>query len=734
VHFATDLPWWGLALIGGAVLALALIAYRRVGGFGFRRRATLGALRAGALGLVVLCLLRPMVRANAPAGDGVVAVLVDHSRSMGLEDAGGTSRIERAGAIVRSLVPALARRWTVETWLFGDGLRDARDVALAATADKSDLGGAVTSAVSRLSGRGVAGVVIVSDGARTDSSDLADVGRQLGVPVIAIGVGSADAPDLAVRTVTTGEPRLDASLVDLTVTAESRGLSGPFDLRLLQNGRVVERRTLTPRPEGGPLRETFTVAPDRDAPTVFTLDIPRTEGELTAGNNRMSVLVPPPGRRRRVLVLEGSPGFEHTFLTRALSEDPSLDVDTVVRKGRDERGDDTYFVQAAGARAAALAGGFPSSREGLDVYDAVVLANFDVRLLPGDNLEWLREFVGVRGGGLLVLGARSFDSQALSGAAIEDVLPLRPSDGGGIVPVVATTGGDAEHVRVTSEGARHPLMRVAAGDEEALKRWAGLPPLAGHVRLGAPRPGASVLAVADGPAGTSDPVVAIQRFGAGRAMVFAGEASWRWKMLLPAGDGTYSRFWRQAVRWLAVEAPDGVQVAPPAPASEGDEVDLVVEVRDAQFRPAADLAPSMRLEGPDGVASVVTPTLVDPARGRFMARVPAGEAGVHRAHVEAARGGTALGSAEVPWLTGGFDRELADPRLDEFGLRRLADASGGAYLTPERAGEAEQYLQARAARGIPVQWRDAWHTVWMLVLIVALVSAEWILRRQWGLR
>ena len=163
-----------------------------------------------------------------------------------------------------------------------------------------------------------------------------------------------------------------------------------------------------------------------------------------------------------------------------------------------------------------------------------------------------------------MLGARSFDAQALAGTPIEELLPLRPAESNGIMPVVATSGAQAGRVRVTLDGLRHPMMRIAATDEEASRRWAQLPALAGHVRLGAPRPGASVLAVADGAGGALEPVVASQRFGAGRTLVFAGEASWRWKMMLPASDGTYDRFWRQAARWLTTEA------AGPGVAGAGD--------------------------------------------------------------------------------------------------------------------------------------------------------------------
>ncbi len=734
MHLATPLPGWTLVVIAAAIVALAVFAYRRARGLSTPQRSLLIVLRAAALSLIVLCLLRPMLPVTpAERGSGVIGVLVDQSRSMGLRDADGLSRLERAAVLLRqSLLPSLGSRWRVETWLFGDGVRDARDVAMAPTADRSDLAGAVTSAVERLRGRGLAGLVVLTDGARTDRANLADVGSQAGVPIVTIGIGRTDGRDIAVRNVTGSESRLDATLVDLTVAAESRQLAGPVEMRLLQDGRVVAHRSVDPGP-GGAIRALFTVAPGRQAPTRFTVDVSPKDGELTEANNQVSVLVAPPGRRRRVLVLQGAPGFEHTFLTRAWGEDPSLDVDSVVRKGRDERGADTFFVQAAGSRSETLAGGFPATRQALYTYDVVALANLDTRALGREQLEWLRDFVAERGGGLLTLGARSLDAQAIADSPIEEVLPLRPGDGGSVVRAAATRGA-GERVRLTADGRRHPLMRIAANDDDSGKRWAALPTLAAHVRLGAARPGASILATADGQGAALDPVVAVQRFGAGRAMIFAGEASWRWKMLMPATDGSYDRFWRQAARWLSAEAPDAVAVDASGVTPDDDDVTLGVDVRDASFVAAPDAAVTVRVENPDGTSATQTATLVDPARARFVARVNARARGIYRAHIEATRDQARLGAADVPWLVGGTDAELADPRLDPIGLRRLAESSGGAYLTPERVAEAGKFFLARNAGRAPTEWRDAWHRGWVFLMIVALVSVEWTLRRQWGLK
>ena len=735
MQLAVALPPWALALIALGIVGLALLAYRGATGISRAQRALLVALRGAALALVVVCLLRPMVlEPPIDRQEGVVAVLVDVSRSMGIADADGITRLERAGALMaRQLVPALSSRFRVESFVFGDRVAAAADTALVPTADRTDLADAVRSASERLRGAGLAAIIVLTDGNDTSGADLSAAGAASRVPVIAVGLGRADGVDREVAALASGQSGMDASLVDLTATVIARNARGPVDVRLLQNGQVVERRSLVPAADGAPMQATFTVAPDRTTPTIYTVDIPEGGGEITTGNNQARILVAPPGRRRLMLSLEGAPGFEPTFLKRAWSDDPSLEVDAAVRKGRNEQGADTYFVQAGVSRSTALVAGFPGTREQLYAYDAVVLADYDLHLLTREQQEWLRDFVGERGGGLLFMGARTFDPNGIANTPLEDLLPLRLADGSSVVRAAAQAGTERFRVRPTADGARHPMMRVAATDAEARTRWASLPSLAGVVELSTIRPGAAVLAVTD-EGGREWPVVAVQRFGAGKTALFAGQASWRWKMMRPASDGTYDRFWRQAARWLTAETIEPLAVSPPSAALPGDPVALSIVSRTAEFTPSSGDQLQVRVDTPAGESVTLTPALTDPAKGLFTARVPADEAGIYRAEVTRLGGGPPA-RTELRWLVGGLDREMADPRLNEAGLRALAEASGGRYTTETTAAAIADLTREAARRAErPPEWRDAWHTGWMFVAIVLAVSLEWALRRRWGLR
>ena len=446
-------------------------------------------------------------------------------------------------------------------------------------------------------------------------------------------------------------------------------------------------------------------------------------------------MVSPAGRKRRLLVIEGAPGFEHTFVRRAWAADPGLEVDSVVRKGKDVNGSDTFLIQAEGSRAATLTAGFPARREDLYSYDAVIVSNVEGAAFTRDRWTMLADFVSERGGGLLVTGGRSFAQRGLVGTPLEVVLPVELDERrGGTSRTVPGERTPANGLVVTPEGETHPIMRLGASGEDTRRKWAALPALATAAPLGNARPGAVVLAAASASGGAVFPVVAVQQYGRGRSMVFGGEASWRWRMMAASTDRSHELFWRQTARWLAEASPDPVAIAVPDAPQPGDSVAIDVEARDAAFAPVADAAVGATVELPDGTRQTLTFRRVAAPAGRFTSTFRPDRAGLYHVRAEAARAGSPLGASDRWIYVGGSDREFVDPRLNEGFLRRAARESGGRYVRAADAPRLMAWLQEAARQNaVPVQ-NDLWDKPWVLGALVLLLSAEWGLRRMWGLR
>lgn len=739
MHFAYPLPWWLALVLVAAIGGVTFVAYRRtLAPLTRSQRAILAVCRALALTTLVLFLFRPIVLVPPQAGNGsIVPVLVDVSRSMRLNDAGGQTRLARAIALVQTtLVPALSRQFTPELYTVGERVEPTRLDRLGGDGRQSDLSGALAAIRERYRGQQIAGIVLLSDGGDTGQSAAA--GAASGAPVFAVGLGSPDRiRDHEIIAVTAGDQRLDQASVDLHVSAISSGFGrAPVQLRVLGNGRELESRRVVPPADDAPIEEVFTVSPDPVNPTVYTVEIPADESEAVAENNARSVLVNPAGRKRRLLVVEGAPGFEHSFLKRAFARDPALEMDSVGRKGKNAEGHDTFFVQAPAERTAALTRGFPARREDLFAYDGLVMANVEGDFLTRAQLAMAADFVGERGGGLLVVGARSFERRGLTGTPLEAVLPVELDERRGAIAQTVRSGASAARYKVivTPEGEQHPAMRIGNSAEETRRLWSALPPLAGGAPLGGPRPGAAVLAVASSATGAMFPVVAVQRYGRGRSLVFAGEASWRWRMLLASSDRSYEFFWRQAARWVAASTADPITISAPESAGAGDELSIAVEVRDAAFAPVADAAVDATLTVPGGQPRVIRLRRSDRVAGQYDARVRAEGPGAYRVDADAHRGDAPLGRAVRWFYVGAVDREFADPRLNEPWLRRVARASGGRYVRPADASRIVGWLQDGTPQQAAPERRDLWHEPWAFAIVVALLSGEWILRRRWGLR
>jgi hypothetical protein len=217
-------------------------------------------------------------------------------------------------------------------------------------------------------------------------------------------------------------------------------------------------------------------------------------------------------------------------------------------------------------------------------------------------------------------------------------------------------------------------------------------------------------------------------------MVFGGEASWRWKMMVASSDRSYELFWRGAARWLSSAAPDPVSIGVPDAAEPGDAVAIDVDARDASFAPVTDATIEAAMTVPGGATQPITLRHADPAGGRYTAAFLPEQPGLYRVHAEARRGSAKLGLADRWMYVGGADREFADPRLNEGFLRRVSRNSGGRYVRAADASKVLGWLQSAVPQNAAPERRDLWHEPWAFALIIVLLSTEWILRRRWGLR
>ena len=123
MRFASPFSWW---LTLALVTAAAIVAYRAyarpVIPLSVRRRGVLMGLRLSVFLILLLFLAQPVRLVPAASTRTVVPVLLDQSRSMGIADAEGGSRLDAAVTLIRDRIsPALGEDFQVELWGFDVG-------------------------------------------------------------------------------------------------------------------------------------------------------------------------------------------------------------------------------------------------------------------------------------------------------------------------------------------------------------------------------------------------------------------------------------------------------------------------------------------------------------------------------------------------------------------------------------------------------------------------------------
>ena len=768
------LPFWTLALaflLLAPVVALGL-GYRRTGPIvAARDRWILGALRGLALATVASMLFQPILLVSTVVPRrNYVAVLVDDSRSMRVADEGSGTRAERVvqwfargeegdegGAPVAdsdetgTLREALAERFRLRTYGFAsDATRIDGPEALAFDGDRTGLGVALSRVQQEMSGLPLSGIVLVSDGA--DNYEEADPPlseallslRAAGIPVHTLAVGAERiAPDVEVRRVEIPRRALEGTTIVADVILSHAGLAGrTVRLDVEDDGRIVGTRSLELGPDGEvPARIQFTL--EESGPRVLRFVVGPLDGETLTENNERRALLDVADERQKILYFEGSPRPELKFLRRAVAEDENLQIVTLLRTAEEK------YLRLDVDDGDELAGGFPSTREELYRYAGLILGSVEASFFTHDQLQMIADFVGQRGGGLLVLGGgRSFAEGGYAGTPLADALPvvLDPGD--------RRSGDEREVVEILPEltpaGRRHAAVRIAEDEASSAERWSSLPPVTSVNRVFRVKPGAVTLLSGrplDG--GDTRVLLAHQRYGRGTAIALAAQDSWLWQMHadIPLEDRTHETFWGQLIRWLVHESPararlDLTQDAVPP----GEAVTIRAEVEDERYLRVNGADVTATVTGPSGVPTPVRLDWTVERDGEYEGRFVPEEPGLHRVTVRAApsagpgpaaldEAGASLGTPGDSVQGSGYFRAGA-PRREAFGagrrtelLRRVSEETGGRFYTAADADRLPEEIRYTESGDTVYEERPLWDMPVLLLLLGLFLSGEWAYRR-----
>jgi len=729
--FQSGWPVWLLVVLvvaGGGVLGWFGWQKTRAAGWPLLRSAALWVMQSTIVALLLLMLWQPGISvAMLKKQQNVVAILLDDSKSMGLTDGGVVRRDEMVKTLDSGLLDELKKRFQVRFYRVSDHLeRTEGHKNLKGEKTSSRLADGLKQIAAETGSLPIGGIVLMTDGADTSGGIDRDTvnalkGRQLPVHTVGYGREQYDR-DIALVDVQAPVRVLADSRLGVQVILRQRGYAGQKTKLSLKDGdKTLTSKEIMLAADGSAQTETvlFNAGPAGIRTVQVSLGL--LSNEENSGNNQMTRLVQVEERKPRVLYIEGEPRWEFKFIRRALEEDKSVQIVTMLRTTQNK-----IYRQGVN-NPKELEAGFPATPEEIFAYEGIIIGTVEASYFTPTQQSLLRAFVDRRGGGVLFLGGRaSLSDGGYAASDLKDILPVVLGDRKG------TFVRDKAHLELTTNGSENLALRIEEDAARNNERWKKLPFLADYQNPGTVKPGAIVHVNALTESGKV-PLLITQNYGRGRTAVLATGGTWRWQMSQPLEDKSHEMFWQQLTRWLVAGTPGTVLASTTQTVFTDDpKIPLRAEVRGKTYELQPDGQVEARVSGPAGSAQTVVlqPDPVHP--GVYTGEYAADQPGSYLVEMVASHNGERTGTDTIAFRREDGVAESFHTEQNRELLERLASETGGKYWKPDNTKKLPDEIALSEAGISSREIRDLWHLPVFFLLLAALRAGEWLLRRRWG--
>jgi hypothetical protein len=637
------------------------------------------------------------------------------------------------------------------------------------------------------------GIVLLTDGRQNRGELPLQLAEKLGnlklgsrktpVPIYPIAIGSKQVrPILAVANIEAPSVVLkdpeDAQTINAVVKANLRvrGITAEqLTVELKDKDRVLGRKRVTLQEGIDDYPVFFPISLDKEGPQKLAVEIQAIPGLADKEGLSRPVEISVVKEQAEILMIDGEARWEFHYVSVALDRDPLVkEVRSVVfdqpRLGRVNEAD--LRKRKWPARE------LPAEPDALADYDCVILGDANVQQMSLAERQRLAKYVKDVGGTLVIVaGKRSMplafpkvDPKTQETDPLTALLPIEDPR------VVQSRNGFP--ITLTDEGKDNPLLQLddKPADDNVVPKpppegatpgrtnvWGQLPPHYWAV-VGRKKPAATTLAYYPGEANElvkdkkdakeAQSLIAWHNYGKGRVLFVGIDSTWRWRYKI--GDKHHHRFWGQLVRWATADKllPGGappIRFGTPRTIYEpGQEIEVRVRMAkelDLLPKPPPDKPYQARIlrvvDGKEEKVAVVPLASKDGQPRVLEGRLRDLPAGSYRVELDVAPLADKLHDSADPTapkvtrsefvVAAPPSEEMLDLTPDWALLENLAAKSGGKVFQPENAADLVKILASAEEQVADRTPRALWEWWPTLVLILFLLTVEWVARKWAGL-
>lgn len=649
----------------------------------------MGSIRALVIAVIAFFLLEPMVRILLREVRKPVVILA-HDGSSSLLAVGDTVAFrDRYARSLQELADKLSDRYEVRSFTYGSAVRDG--LFFAQNEARTDIDQLFRAIYDRFAGPDLGAVIIDGDGIYNRGRDPRAAAERLGVPVFTIALGDTTVrPDLMLRDVEHNKVTYLGNEFPLLVRVQAHHLRGKSTrVSVIHAGKEVAGKDVSIDADPWITEVPLMVKADAVGTQRYAVRLRAAEGEVTLENNERSFYLEVLDDRRKVLLLAQAPHPDVAAIHRSLALLEGYEVDV--------------------ATAATFQGD-------IGKYDVVVLHQLPSVQAPIS-------------GSLQQIDRKNIPTWTILGMGSD----IRQA--GSMANGVDIQGGRASFTN--AQAVVQPDFALFTLDPEDIQAIERFPPL--QVPFAQYALGRSAVAWMDqkiGSVRTPFPLFAFQANTERRTAITVGEGLWRWKLADQQQNNTHAHFDKlvaKTIEFLALkEDKSRFRVKLPGRFEQNEKMTLDAELYNASMEQVNSPEAEITLKDEDGKEFAYTFSRNDPGYRLEAGILPAGRYSYVAGVTLDGERLTAKGEFVVEPLQLERLNTVADMALWS-GISAKTDGVMVDRSELDRIVEVMQERPQMTPRSYShASYSDLIGLRWIFFALLALLTAEWALRRRNG--
>lgn len=324
----TDLPFWipALCVLVGAGYAFAL--YFKIVGKVFSRKTlwVLAALRASAIALIVLLLLNPLLRIpEKQIQEPIIVLLQDNSISL-FSNKDSAINQNRYTEQINKWIEQISDEHQLQSFTFGKTVKQSSKFGFNDV--MTDISGALNDVSIRFLNRNLVAIVLATDGIYNSGANPLTVGENLGVPIFTIAMGDTTPKlDFSISSVRYNKNVLLNNFFPIEVAVNAIDAGGlESELTIEHEGQIIHKQLIKPGAPSFSQIVSVQSQARKKGLNQLVISVKPVNNELNKINNSTAVYFNVIEDQRKVLIVYNAPHPDISALRSAMEAVKTWDV------------------------------------------------------------------------------------------------------------------------------------------------------------------------------------------------------------------------------------------------------------------------------------------------------------------------------------------------------------------------------------------------------------------------